>query len=292
MSKEARFRLLLLTFPLFAMLACNQQPTDAPQGMVTANHAYLAYFGEPPEVKQGQGFARVGFYPLKQDKTKVRPVPLFLFREADQLPLLLERLVSSENPFSEQGPLFNPFPPGSSVRLLSRSRGVVALELVLKQPPVTENIPAIVGALTETAAQFDDIDKVIISVSGQPLAAMPEEGYVHDDARIFPPASPELLLVVGSWEKDAKDPREIQADFDRPVKIESFALEAASGQKIQGKYFTSAFDMAVVIQPEDPSSIKAGMSVRAEWTVIDRLGRKGQGTRVFSLERHDHTDGF
>lgn len=109
---------------------------------------------------------------------------------------------------------------------------------------------------------------------------------------IEPPGPPPLLLVVGAWEKGAQDPEEILADFDRSVKIESFSLMDASGQKIQGDYFTSAFDMAVGIHPESPSAIREGIRLCAEWRVVDRLGRIGEGSGNFTLGRHDHAEGF
>ncbi|MGK2945417.1 MAG: hypothetical protein ACSLFC_11830 [Desulfuromonadales bacterium] len=43
---------------------------------------------------------------------------------------------------------------------------------------------------------------------------------------------------------------------------------------------------------EDPSALREGMTLRAEWRVVDRLGRKGEGQGNFTLERHDHAEGF
>jgi hypothetical protein len=290
MNTRLFFRLFFLTVAVLSAAACQNEPTAA-GGKVKASEAYLTHFGGPPVPEKGQCYARVGFYPLKEAPEKVGAVPLFLFEEKNQLQLLLERLVSAEIDFPARSPLFNPFPPGSSVRLASRAGDTAEVELILKGSSKPENLSAMAAALTETVVQFEDIEQVRIVVNGTPLEEMPANGFAHDAGRIAPPGPPALLLTVGTWEDGALDPKEILADFDRPVTIESFTLTDASGQKIKGDYFTSAFDMAVVIHPDNPSSLKEGMALRAEWQVVDRLGRKGEGTGNFTLGRHDHDEG-
>lgn len=292
MTTKIRILLLLLAVAFFGATACQKESSVATQGTIKANQAYLNHFGEPPVPEKGECFARVGFYPLKGSTGKVAAMPFFLFRQEDQLPLLLERLVGNEAGYLSRSQLFNPFPPGSSVRLVSQAGGTVDLDISLKESPSAESVAAMAASLTETATQFEGIERVRIAINGASLSGMPEGGFAHDAGRIEPPGPPTLLLVVGAWEKDAQDPEEILADFDRPVKIESFSLMDDSGQKIRGDYFTSAFDMAVVIHPENPSAIRKGMTLRAEWRVVDRLGRKGEGAGNFTLERHDHAEGF
>lgn len=282
----------LLAFVVFGLAACKQESSNVAQGVAKASQTYSNYFGEPPAPKQGECFARVGFYPLKNRSGKLTAVPFFLFREENQLELLLERLVGNDPDYFSHSQLFTPFPPGSKVRLVSQQGEAVVLELSFQQTPRPDLVKAMVAALTESATQFEGLKKVRILIDGAPLPDMPADGYSHVPRRIEFPGPPTLLLVVGAWEKDAANPEEILADFDRPVTVESFSLKDSSGQKVEGDYFTSAFDMAVIVHPENSASIREGMSLRAEWQVVDRLGRKGRGSGEFTLLRHDHADGF
>jgi hypothetical protein len=47
--------------------------------------------------------------------------------------------------------------------------------------------------------------------------------------------------------------------------------------------------MAVVIHPEDPSLFREGVTLSAEWEVVDGLGRHGQAEGVFRLQRNEHS---
>lgn len=285
---KAISRLPLLIVLAAGLVACQQQEPKT-TGTVKVNQLYRTYFGEAPVPGKGICFARIGFYPLRDDKGKLAPIPLFLFKEEGQLALLLGRQVSNEPELLEYGPLYNPFPEGSKVDIVSRQDGL--LQLVLSLPGnYAGDLDAMAGVLTETALQFDDIQRVSISVNGTPLPGMPEGGYVHNAGRIVAPGAPEVLLVVGAWEAGATDPGEILADFDRPVKVKSFELRDSSGGKIEGDYFTSAFDMAVVIHPANPQSIQEGMELTAKWSVTDALGRTGEGGKTFRLIRHEHPD--
>jgi len=292
MSSKIWLQMVFLAIVVLGLIACQKESSNAPQGTAKASQAYLKHFGEPPVPKLGECFARVGFYPLGDVSGKLTAIPFFLFREEDQLEPLLERLVDNEADYFSHSQLFNPFPPGSKVRLMSQEGDTVELELSFLRSPPPEMVDAMSAALTETSTQFEGVEKVRIRVDGAPLPGMPAAGYTHDARRIEPPGPPTLLLVVGTWDKGAQDPEEILADFDRPITVESFSLKDSSGQKIQGDYFTSAFDMAVVIHPETPASIREGMSLRAEWQVVDRLGRKGSGSGEFDLHRYDHHEGF
>ncbi len=77
-------------------------------------------------------------------------------------------------------------------------------------------------------------------------------------------------------------------EFDRPIKVNSFKLSDASGEMIEGEYFTSIFQMAVIVHPENPELYKKGVRMHAEWEVVDYLGRIGQGSRTLPLHRYDH----
>ncbi|NIQ98366.1 MAG: hypothetical protein GWO11_07980, partial [Desulfuromonadales bacterium] len=56
----------------------------------------------------------------------------------------------------------------------------------------------------------------------------------------------------------------------------------------EGDYYQSVFNMSVIIHPENPGRIREGMTLRAHWNVVDDLGRRGQGTEEFTLQRHEH----
>lgn len=280
---------LLLTGALLA--GCEKKTPPAPAGSVKASPAYVENFGQPPTPESGTCFARVGFYPLRSDPGKVRPVPFFLFREEGQLELLLERLVSGEVTFPEESTLFNPFPAGSRVQVVSLKEGGIELALSLDGAAAEmSNLAAMAASLTETAVQFDEVERVRILLDGAPLEGMPADGFGHEQQRIAAPDAPTLLMVVGNWEQGADDPEEILANFDRPVTIGSFRLLDAAGQEVKGKYYQSVFNMAVVIHPENPSVFRAGVSLSAEWEVIDGLGRTGKGEGVFVMGRHEHPE--
>jgi hypothetical protein len=271
------------------LTGCEKKAPPAPAGTVKASAAYVEYFGQPPTPESGTCFARVGFFPLRSDPGKVRPVPFFLFNEERQLQLLLDRLVDGEVTFPAESALFNPFPAGTRVQTHSLGEGVTELALSLDSTSAqAPDLEAMAAVLTETAVQFDGVDKVRILLDGAPLTGMPEGGFGHAPQRIASPDAPTLLMVAGSWERGAEDPEEILANFDRPVTIASFRLHDAAGQEVKGKYYQSAFNMAVVIHPENPKAFREGKTLSAEWEVADALGRKGKGAGVFSLERHEH----
>lgn len=286
-------RKLLLGFFLLlaaALLAgCEKKAPPAPAGTVKASPAYVKYFGQPPTPESGTCFARVGFFPLRSDPGKVRPVPFFLFREEGQLQLVLDRLVGGEVTFPEKSDLFSPFPAGTRIQVRSLEEGVTELALSLGSPSsVAPNIEAMAASLTETAVQFDEVGKIQILLDGAPLAGMPAGGFRHEALRVATPDSPQLLMVGGNWEHGDEDPEEILANFDRPVTIGNFRLRDAAGQEVKGKFYQSAFNMAVVIHPENPSPFREGISLWAEWEVTDALGRQGRGEGSFRLRRHEH----
>lgn len=287
-------KLLLGFFVLLsaALLAgCEKKAPPAPAGTVKASPAYVEYFGPPPTPESGTCFARVGFFPLRSDPGKLRPVPFFLFREEGQLQLVLDRLVSGEVTFPAESALFNPFPAGTRIQVRSLEEGVTELTLSLESTStVAPDLAAMAAALTETAVQFDEVKRVRILLNGVPLEGMPADGFGHEPQRIASPDSPMLLMVVGSWEQGAEDLEEILANFDRPVTIGSFRLRDAAGQEVKGKYYQSAFNMAVVIHPEAPSAFREGVALSAAWDVTDALGRHGKGEAVFGLQRHEHPE--
>jgi hypothetical protein len=285
---KSRFAGAALLLALALSLAGCKKETPA-QGGGRASAAFVENFGQPPTPEKGQCFARVGYFPLRSDPARVRAVPFFLFRETDQLQVLLDRLVGGEVVLPADSGLFNPFPLGTGVRVQAQKGNSVTLNLHFPdQPDARPDLKPITAALTETAAQFEGVEKVVILIDGNPLPTVPVGGFVHDPKRIAPVGPPVLFMVAGSWEKGSANPGEVVADFDRPVQIQSFHLEDAGGREIKGDYFQSVFNMSVVIHPENPAALREGMTLRARWDVTDDLGRHGQGAGEFPLQRHEH----
>lgn len=282
--------LLLISGVLLGTHGCDRSsPFETGDG-VRANGAYLSYFGEPPSVERGVAYARVGFFPRRDAPGKVTPVPFFLYREEGQLPLLLERLTSGEVFLPDSGPLFDPLPPGSQVRILSRTEERVSLNVIPARPLAAEELVAVAGALVETATQFPEIHEVRLALNGTPFPGMPQDGFEHEAGRVLPPDPPQLQRVI-VLQGEVDLPVSFQAEFDRPVTVEIFSLEDGSGARIEGDYFTTAFDMAVVVHPEKVSPLAAGDKVRVAWRVVDGMGRRGVGAGELVLQLYGQTQG-
>ncbi|HKL48560.1 MAG TPA: GerMN domain-containing protein [Desulfuromonadales bacterium] len=276
---------------VMAISACekNEQTRQSPVGTVKASPAYIENFGQPPAPDEGSCYARVGFFPLRDDPEKVRAVPFFLFRHSGQLQQLLERIVGAEMSLPGDSGLFNPFPEGTSVNVRNLEGDSVKLEVDFADRQGSDpELKAAAAALTETAVQYEGIERVIVLFDGALPPGAPSGGYRHDPARTAPVEAPVLFMIAASWKKGEAHPEEIAANFDRPVDIQSFHLEDAEGREILGDYFQSVFDMSVIIHPENPAAIREGMIMRAEWEVTDKLGRRGLGSGEFQLERYDH----
>jgi len=278
---------------LLVVAGCRESARQpAPSGTVQANEAYERYFGEPPAGGEGTCFARVGFFPLTADPGRVRPVPLFIFRPEGQLAHLLEALETVARELPPHSGLRNPFPPGISARVTAQTGESVTVDLA--GPGVAPDSPDFQGlaaSLVETALQFEDIERVVITVAGEPAPEMPPEGFGRNPERIAPVGPPLPLMVVGDWESGGKDPVEIRISFDRPVDVHDIRLFDADGREIAGEYFRTGFDMIVALHPAAPQALRPGMTVRAAWRVSDRLGREGRGERDFVLEGHDLPEG-
>ena len=94
--------------------------------------------------------------------------------------------------------------------------------------------------------------------------------------------------MAGMWERGGDSPDELLAEFDRPVKINNFKLFMRSGEAVDGEYFTSIFQMAVVVLPKDPTLYQESTVLRAEWDVVDGLERSNSGTTTLPLLRYEH----
>jgi hypothetical protein len=277
---------------LLAMTSCKGPDRQSvPTGSAKANGAYLQHFGEPPTPAQGTCFARVGYFPLAGELARLRAVPLFIFREEGQLAHLLAAFAGGEWEFPPHSSLHNPFPPGSTARVTAEEGDSVTIDLVV--PGVSQDSPEIRGmiaAVVETALQFEEINRVFITVAGMPPAEMPPEGFRHDPGRIAPVGPPLPLMVGGNWEPGQEDPEEIFINFDRPVVIQEIRLLDADGREIQGEYFRTGFDMTVVFKPAAAHTFREGITLRVAWQVSDRLNRPGSGAQDFILKRFDHEE--
>lgn len=274
---------------LLSLAGCQQQQDEPSRpGLVEANQPYLDNFGTPPQGKQGRGFARVGYLPRQEASGKVQPIPLFLFSEDNQMQKIFDRLVSGELVQPSQSPLYNPFPADIAIVVTSLQSGTLNLSLTTRQAWSPDDMAAAGRALAETGLQFSAVQRVRILLNDESFPKMPPEGFLHDPQQVAEAGPPELVMVAGNWEKGSDVPHEILAEFNRPVKINSFHLYEMTGSAVDGKYFTSVFQMAVVIHPENPDHYQEGTVLRAEWDVVDELGRPNHGSSTLSLRRYDH----
>ena len=281
-----------LCIALLALAACRQEEATAPapveSGVVVANRAYLENFGAPPQGKAGEAFARVGYLPLQGSPQQVRAFPLFLFSDKDQLQQILNRLISGELHLPEGFGLYNPFPADLQLTATSPENPVLTLSLLSKVSWSDTDKAAAGRALAESVFQFPKVEKVVIMLNGQPLAQMPADGYRHEPGALAAIRPPQLVLMAGMWERGGDSPDELLAEFDRPVKINNFKLFMRSGEAVDGEYFTSIFQMAVVVLPKDPTLYQESTVLRAEWDVVDGLERSNSGTTTLPLLRYEH----
>jgi hypothetical protein len=282
---------IILLSCLVGLSACQRQdPPDPPtNGHVEANAAYLQNFGTPPQGKEGHAFARVAYLPQQQSPHLLRPLPLFLFDENDQLENILKRLISGDLIKDRETDLFNPFPKDLKLSITSTGGTVVSLALTTGQAWSGVPLHSGVSALVETVLQFGAVDRVFIKLNGEPIPQMPEEGFAHNQSILIEVGPPRLMLVAGEWDKaDPDDPKQILVEFDRPIKVKKFDLYEEDGSIVEGNYYTSIFQMAAVVQPKYPERYHEGTLLRADWDVVDELGRAEQGSDTLPLRKIEH----
>lgn len=286
------YRSLILAFCFLSLLACQPDEASDPEpqasGVVVATQAYLDHFGEPPQGKAGQAFARVGYLPVRHVPGKVRAFPLFLFSKDGELRQILNRLTGGELAFPQNSGFYNPFPSDLQVTSASPDNSTQTLSLMTQQSWPEDDMASAGLSLAATVFQFEQASKVVIMLNGQPMPTMPGGGYLRNPETLIEVDPPALVLMAGMWEKGTDKLDELLIEFDRPVKVNSFKLYDGTGKTIKGEYFTSIFNMAVVILPEDSSLYKEGDVLRAEWDVIDDKGRTNSGTSIMALRRYEH----
>ena len=283
---------LVMFVSFLSLTACQQEEPPAPAtkntGVVKSTQAYLENFGTPPQGKSGQAFARVGYLPLQETPDKLRPFPLFLFSEKEQLRQILERLVSGELLSLRRSEFYNPFPDDLEISITSPEGPTSTISLTTQQSWAITDQTAAGPALAETTLQFAKINRVIVLHNGAPLPHMPADGYLHEPQLLVKVEPPQLVLIAGVWENGSDALSEILVEFDRPIKVNKFDLYDETGKTVDGDYFTSIFQMAVVVHPKEPGRYQETALLRAEWDVVDDMGRSNLGSDTLPMRRIDH----
>jgi hypothetical protein len=283
--------LLSLALLLAATAGCQRkEETKETAGKVQASEAYINYFGTPPTVAEGTCFALVGYYPVVGKTEKLSPFPLFLFNRTNQMEIVTEQLLRWGEGWDMGGMLSNPFPPDTQLLSLRLEEDLARVELsrqVLEETDADRQ-KTIIDVIGHTLAQFEGVQRVMVVAEGELLPHQAERAFMPDPAVLVGPGPPRVLAVAGTWEEGQKGPEEVSVFFDRPVTIKEVRLSDEGGRPLQGEYFQSVFDMAVVLHPADPSAIVEGMPLAVAWQVADRKGRKGKGKKTFSLKRLEH----
>ncbi len=286
---HVRYVFLLIGFSL-VLLGCQQERENPPDntGIVELNDAYIKHFGELPPAKAGRAYAHVGYLPLKDNPEKVGALPIFLFTSENRLDNVLQKLISGELTLTQKSNFYNPFPDDLRMSIQSTEGGTLKLGLRNTRSWSDKDLRAAVNALKETALQFEGIEAVQVYINNIAMVDMPLSGYRHDPHLIAKTSPPSLILMAGAWEGNQNEPEEILIEFDRPVKIRSFDLFHEDGQKVEGKYYTSIFQMAVVVHPSEPEQFKEGTVLKAEWSVVDFRGRENSGIDTLQLKKYEH----
>ncbi len=279
---------LLLFLLLFT--ACEQPKAQKPGVRAQATDAYRTWFGPPPTVHEGSCFALIGYLPLAGNPGQVKPLPFFLFVESppQQMRLLIEHLIHL--PATALPPdLTNPFPAGSALQSLSVQGDTadVAFSFAGGSPADPGVIQGMASTLGHSLSQFPGILRVRLYSEEKLLPHLAAEGFLPDPADVFPPDRPRPIGIVGVWESGT-GPQEISVFFDRPISVQSFQLSTEDGKLLNGDYFLSAFDMAVLMHPAAPGTLAEGMPVEVDYAVADPLGRTSKGRESFPLRRIEH----
>lgn len=274
---------------IFGLVACEQSDVvEQAGGKVYPSAAYLKHFGEPPTPQQGYAYAQIGYLPLNDHSGQVAPIPLFLFNENQHLDRILSQLFSERLVVPSSSKLSPPFAQGVRLVQLDQAGDTLIVSLQTANDSKAVDKAGIDRAITETATQFEEVGRVRVLYNGEPSERQPLEGYQSRGETIATVAAPMLMDAIGSWEPGASGPEEVLINFDRPVTINSFRLMDRAGEQIGGKYYTSIFDMAVVVHPSQPEKITEGMVLNVAWDVDDALGRRNSGLDSLKLRRQEH----
>jgi hypothetical protein len=282
-----KYILTLLAFLLVSGCQRQQPDNESAAGQVKASDAYLSWFGEPPAVSTGTAWALVGFFPLAAQADQVLPVPLFLFTPDHQPQLLLGKIMQGGTSLGLSQLAARPFPPGTALRplIVKHRLAIEDFSKELFQPVDPAVHRGLLAAIAHTLVQFVDIQRVQVTVEGQPL---PGRGDLPvERTAVVEPGPPALLQALVHEDADAV-PGEVVVFLNRPVRLKSFRLEFPPGEQVPGQYFTSVFDMAVILHPQEPDRMQVGKEVFIGWHVVDMLGREGSGQSRLTLGRLAH----
>jgi hypothetical protein len=285
----SKYLIVLLTMLLLVSGCQRQADKAAAGGQVKASDVYRSWFGEPPAVSEGTAWAVTGFFPLAAQADRVMPVPLFLFTPDNQPQLLLGKVMQGGAYLSLPQLASNPFPTGTVLRAVTVHEGLATADfsselLQISDPVVQQGVLAAIG---HTLVQFADIERVQVTVEGQPLPFVSPGQLPVDSAAVVEPGPPALLQALLHEDDDAV-PGEVVVFFNRPMRLKSFRLEFPRGEQVAGQYFTSVFDMAIILHPDDPNRMQVGSEVFINWQVTDMLGREGGGQSSLFLGRMAH----
>jgi len=280
---------IIFFLSVLSFVGCQQEEVPVEDtGTVEATDAYLKYYGVPPQGKAGRAYAAVGYLPTKDNPEKIGPLPIFLFTEENQMEKVLKKLVSGDLVTSQKQIYYNPFPSDLKMRIKSDEGNLLTINLLTNESWQKDDEISGISALKGTALQFSHVENVKVMLNGAFVQGMPRQGFQKDSDLIIEVPPPILILMAGAWEKGQNEPEEILVEFDRPVKIEKFKLYHLDGQEVRGEYYKSIFQMAVVIHPESPSLFSEDTTLRAEWSVVDELGRNNSGIDSMQLFKYEH----
>ncbi len=286
-----RYVLNSLSIFLVALLALtlgcrrDDQPAPQKQGRISATATYEKYFGPAPTPLEGTCFAMAGFLPLAENPQKVVPLPLFMFSEENRMHAMVNRLLTMDEDAGRRIGVISPLPKGTVLMALHQHENTVSLDL--HPPPGLKPSTAkpVFAALGHSLVQFPGVEKIVITLDGLPLEGLPEQGYVPSQADVADPGEPLILGVVGEWGEPDQGLKELSVFFDRPVHVDEILVTPQGGVPVQGEYFQSIFDMAIVVHPQDPMAFLEGMQMQVKYRATDPLGRSAGGTENFPLMR-------
>jgi germination protein M len=288
MNGKRAFLLALLFFIFALSTGCDRkQPPPAPSQLarVVSTQAYDKYFGPAPASIKGTCFAFVIYFPSAKEPSKLVPFPFLTFDEASLKKVAMARLLDGMDIGSYRGEFLQPFPSGTRVAT-SENQGTVTVTLSREFGRVVQDKSAepAVRAIALTLRQFSGVSTIRILVEGSNVPL----DYQADESAIIAPGPPRLLSVTAMQENGAKDVEEVDAFFDRPVDIKLLQMSGKDGKPFAGETYLSAFDMAAVLKPVEPSRFTEGMPVRVLWQVADKLGRTAEGESELLLEIKRH----
>ena len=283
MSTVFRFLSILTIVSLLACTTENNNEGAKSVPKVTASQVYQDLYGQPPTVRAGQAQALVGYLPNESGKALIT-FPLFMIGEDERLESMVHQLLSmtASSDFMPNGVL--PFPEGVELLKIKQEKG--ALHITLSSPVDDFSTTAYPAALSHSLTQFTSVDTLILELTEE---GQPEAVPVSIEQRpVKSPSKPEILFAAAAdWRVDGS-PEELSIYFDRPIQVEQFSLSLKNGTAIPGDYYTSAFDMAVVVHPESGSTLTEGTELRVKWKIVDAKGRSASNDTLLSLRRVEH----